>query len=441
MPGNMIQPLELPAKLEPLFQPKRYKVVYGGRGSAKSHSIARILLTKGAESKRRILCAREFQNSIADSVHKLLSDIIYEMKLSSFYKVQNNTITGTNGTEFIFQGLRHNIQSIKSLEGITDVWIEEAQTVSKNSWEILIPTIREEGLTPAFINYSNNLSLSSDSEIWVTFNPDLETDETYQRFVVYPPHDSIVIEMNYRDNPWFPDVLEQERLQLKKRDLASYLNVWEGKCKQAVEGAIYAKQLQEAELAGRITSVPYNPASLVHTHWDLGYSDATAIWFVQKVGFEYHLIDYYEDNLQDIKHYVRVLQQKGYVYGDDWLPHDARAKQLGTGLSIEEQLRALGRKVRIVPMLSIIDGIAAARSIFPQCWIDKNKCADGLNALRHYQYGVNVETGQRTREPLHNWASHGSDAWRGFAVSSRNVVAERKQHVQKKIIRRGYGRI
>jgi phage terminase large subunit len=420
----MIQSLELPAKLEPLFQPKRYKVVYGGRGSAKSHSIARILLTKGAESKRRILCAREFQNSIADSVHKLLSDIISEMHLDSFYKVQNNTITGANGTEFIFFGLRHNIQSIKSLEGITDAWVEEAQVVSKNSWDILIPTIREE-----------------DSEIWITFNPELETDETYQRFVVKPPTDSIVIEMNYKDNPWFPTVLEQERLDLKARDEAAYLNVWEGQCKQAVEGAIYAKQLQEAETTKRITSVPYNPAALVVTSWDLGYSDTTAIWFAQKVGFEYHIIDYYENNLQDIAHYVKILQSKTYVYDCDYLPHDARAKQLGTGLSIEEQLRSLGRKVRVVPMLSIVDGIAAVRSIFPQCYFDREKCADGLNAIRHYQYGINQQTGQVTKEPLHNWASHAADSFRYLSVASKGIIEQKKERKEQVIIRRGYGRI
>lgn len=386
--------------------------------------VARALLVQGMEHPLRILCAREFQNSIADSVHKLLSDQIQLFELESFYTVQQTTITGKNGTEFIFAGLRHNIVSIKSMEGLDRCWIEEAETVSKNSWDVLIPTIRKE-----------------DSEIWMTFNPELETDETYERFVKSPPHDSIQVEMNYRDNPWFPDVLEQERIELKQKDLASYLNIWEGKCKQAVEGAIYSKQLQEAELANRITSVPYNPQSLVFTYWDLGFSDATAIWFVQKVGFEYHWIDYYEDNFQDIKHYIKFLQNKPYVYADDYLPHDARAKQLGTGTSIEEQLRSLGRRVRIVPMLSVADGIAAMRSIFSQSWFDKEKCADGLNALRHYQYGVNKETGQRTKEPLHNFASHGADAARMCAVSSRQVVQQRKPVIHRPLPRRGYGRI
>jgi phage terminase large subunit len=404
----MIAQIVLPTKVQPLFSPKRYKVLFGGRGASKSWTVACALLIKGAQKPLRILCTREYQNSIADSVHKLLSDIINKNKLDDFYTIQNNTITGSNGTEFIFAGLRHNIQSIKSLEGVNLVWIEEAQTVSKSSWDILIPTIREEG-----------------SEIWITFNPELETDETYQRFIVHPPKDSIVIEMSYKDNPWFPAVLEQERLELKEKDLAAYLNVWEGKCKQAVEGAIYAKQLQEAELANRIRSVPYDSSSLVHTFWDIGRSDLTAIWFVQRAGMEFHVIDYYENNLEDdVAFYVKVLKDKPYVYGDDWLPHDAKAKRLGTRMSVEEQLRSLGRKVYITPSISRYDGIMAARTIFNRCYFDRENCADGLNALRHYQWGVNTETGQRSKEPLHNWASNGADAWRYFAVSSKIGVRE-----------------
>ena len=435
----MIPHLELPSKARPIFTPKRYKIFKGGRGSAKSETVGRYLLIEGAKKPERFLCAREFQNSITDSVHKLLSDLIAKYHLESFYHVQNNTIKGLNGTEFLFEGLRHNIQSIKSMQGITKVWVEEAQTVSKNSWDILIPTIREPG-----------------SEIIATYNPILETDETHQRFYINPPGElisrtedlvettlAIVVTMNYRDNPWFPEVLEQERLNLLQKDPEDYLNVYEGKCKQAVEGAIYSKQIVEAEMSTpqRITSVPYNPISLVSTYWDLGYSDATAIWFIQKVGFEYHAIDYVEDNLQDIKHYVRILNSKPYAYGDDYLPHDARAKQLGTGLSIEEQLRALGRKVKIVPMLSIVDGIAASRAMFPLTYFDREKCADGLNCLRHYQYGVNKETGQVTRDPLHNWASHGADAYRMFSVASKYIAQEHKEHKPKTVVRRGYGRI
>lgn len=418
----MIADLQLPSKLKPLFEPKRYKVVYGGRGSGKSWGVATALLIKGAQEPLRILCAREFQNSIADSVHKLLSDLIKDNNLEGFYEIQNTTIKGRNGTEFIFEGVRHNIQSIKSKEGINICWIEEGQTVSKSSWDILVPTIRAEN-----------------SEIWITFNPELETDETYQRFVVSPPSESLLIEMNYTDNPWFPEVLEIERLDLQAKDPDAYLNVWEGKCKQALDGAVYANELRMLDAENRITSVPYNPTAPVHTYWDLGYSDYNAIWFVQKVGMEYHVIDFYENNFQSIQHYVKVLNEKPYVYGSDFLPHDGNARQLGTGMSIREQITKLGRRVQIVPNLKINDGIAAARSVFPMCFFDADKCRQGLNQLRRYRYNINAHD-QMSRLPLHDDASHAADAFRYFSVSIRHLNKKKKQS-KPQYAPRGTGRI
>lgn len=430
----MIQ-AELPDKLATLFKPKRYKVLYGGRGGGKSMGVARALLILGMQKPLRILCAREFQNSIKDSVLKLLADQISLLGINSSYEVQQTIIKGKsynkktkeyvyNGTEFNFEGLKYNADKIKSYEGIDICWVEEAHKVSKSSWELLIPTIRKE-----------------DSEIWISFNPEFETDETYQRFVLKPPKESILININYIDNPWFPKVLEQERIELKERDPDSYLHVWEGHCRQTLEGAVYAEQIRYLTANNRITSVPYNPSSLVYTYWDLGWSDATAIWFVQKVGMGYHFIDYYENNQKDLQHYVKVIQEKPYVYGRDNLPHDARSKQLGTGMSIEEQLRELGRDVHIVPKLTINDGIAAARTIFPMCWFDQEKCADGITALKHYRYDVNEDTGQRSKEPLHDWSSHSADGFRYFAVGSKKVVEEKRRRQQPTRIRRGYGRI
>ena len=189
----------------------RYKVLYGGRGSLKSWSAARTLLLMGGQQRLRILCAREFQNSIADSVHRVLADQIGLMGLGDFYQVQNTTIVGTNGTELIFVGLRYNIESIKSLEGIDICWVEEAERVSERSWEILVPTIRKAG-----------------SEIWVTFNPAQESDPTYQRFVVNPPPGAIVRRVSWKDNPWLPDVLRQEAEYLRRTDPDAYFHVWEG---------------------------------------------------------------------------------------------------------------------------------------------------------------------------------------------------------------------
>lgn len=217
--------IEFPAALEFLFQPARYKVPYGGRGSSKSWSVARALVIIAVQSPKRILCAREFQNSTKESVHKLLADQIEVLGLSAFYSVQDTKITGINGSEFIFEGLRRNTTKIKSMEGIDICWCEEAQTISKASWDLLIPTIRKSG-----------------SEIWITFNPDLEEDETYTRFVKNTPPGAVVRLVNFMDNPWFPEELRREAEHLKHIDLDAYRHVWLGECKVAVTGALWTKE-------------------------------------------------------------------------------------------------------------------------------------------------------------------------------------------------------
>lgn len=392
--------LEFPDALECLFKPARYKTLYGGRGGAKSWGIARALLLQGTTKPLRVLCAREMQTSITQSVHKLLKDQIAAMGLSGFYEVQNYVIKGMNGTEFTFHGLKHNIANIKSIEGVDICWIEEAQTVSKSSWDTLIPTIRKDG-----------------SEIWISFNPSLEADETYQRFVVSPPTGAVVQKINWADNPWFPDVLRQEMEDLKAKDYDAYLNVWEGHCKQTLDGAIYANEVRAATTAGRFTKVPYDQSKPVHTYWDLGRADKTAIWFVQMVGFEFRVIDYYENQGQALGHYLKELQSRPYVYGDCWLPHDANNELLASEQTIAQQCRAFGFKVRVTPKTSVVNGINAARTVFATCWFDSEKCADGLQALRNYRYEVDPETQQYSTNPLHDWASHGADAFRYFAVS------------------------
>ena len=399
---------KFPAKLQCLFQPNRYKVLYGGRGGAKSWGAARALLILGAVKPLRVLCAREIQRSIKDSVHKLLSDQVAELGLTAHYSVLQDEIRGKNGTEFTFSGLRHNVDSIKSKEGIDIVWVEEANLVSASSWEKLIPTIRKE-----------------DSEIWITFNPELETDETYQRFVLNPPEGATVVKLTHADNPWFPDVLRKEMAALQARDPDAYLTVWEGNCRQTLEGAIYAREIRETTAANRIIRVPYDSAHPVYTFWDMGRADMTAIWFVQTIGFEHRLIDYYENTGYALDHYLKELQSRKYVYGIDWFPHDADSKLLGHEKTIKQQAEAIGRSVQIVPNIGVANGINAARTVFSRCWFDERSCADGLQALRHYQYKVDVNTGQRSKEPLHNWASHGADAFRYFAVAITEPEAKR----------------
>lgn len=393
---------DIPAVLEPLFTPSRYKVLYGGRGGAKSWSIARTLLILGAQSKLRILCAREFQSSIADSVHKLLSDQIAEMGMSGFYTVEKATIYGINGTEFRFAGIRTNIGAIKSFEGIDIAWVEEAANVSKASWMTLIPTIRKEG-----------------SEIWVSFNPELEADETYQRFVVKPPSGCVPIKIGWQDNPWFPDTLRKEMEDLRERNEDDYAHVYGGDCKHALEGAVFAKELRDAALQDRITNVPWNQAKPVETFWDLGKRDMTSIWFAQVVGFEYRILDFYENSGQNLAHYIKALQEKPYTYGTTWLPHDAEHDLLASERTIAQQMRAAGHKVRIVPKVTKGNQIEAARAVFGQCWFDRERTADGVQHLRHYQFEVDPDTKLRGKEPLHDEHSHAADAFLYLGMAIR----------------------
>lgn len=394
-----------PAKLAFLFRPKRYKIAYGGRGGSKSWGFARALLILGAQKTLRILCARETQKSIADSVYKLLCDQIEQLKLSHFYEITKTNIVGANGTEITFAGIRQSsVGDIKSYEGCDVCWVEEAQLVSKRSWEILIPTIRKDG-----------------SEIWISFNPELESDDTYKRFVQMPPTNSDVVKINWRDNPWFPDVLKQEMLDLKAKDPDSYEHVYEGMCKQVVEGAIYRNELLSADKDSRICRVPYDASKPVDTFWDLGFGDNVCIWFAQSIGFEFRIIDFMSDCLKDLSYYLRALKDKPYVYGTDFLPHDAQAKTLAAGgRTIEQMIKASGRTVKIVPRLSIQDGIAAVRAIFNRCWFDADKCADGLQALRHYRYDFDEELKTYKKEPRHDWASHPADSFRYLAVSIKD---------------------
>lgn len=406
---------DFPEKLSCLFEPdySRYRVLYGGRGGAKSWGIARALLIKAARQPLRILCAREFQTSIKDSVHKLLSDQIFAMGMQGLFEITQNTIRGRNGSEFNFVGLKNNIANVKSYEGVDICWVEEANTTSKVSWSTLIPTIRKEG-----------------SEIWVSFNPELETDETYQRFVANPPENAIVQKINWSDNPWFPETLRQEKDNLFVRDREAYNTVWEGMCRQTVDGAIFAKEMQHAEFEGRITRVPYDPVKPVLAVFDIGWADATAVWFVQFIGMETRLIRYYETTQTTISQILAKMQTFGYVYDTLYLPHDAQNKTLAAnGRSIEEIVRAAGFNVRIIDRTPIADSINAARTIFPKCYFDRENTHEGLQCLRHYRYDVNPETGNFSQKPLHDNYSHGADAFRYIGL----MINEPKQRKKKQI--------
>lgn len=399
--------LEFPEKLQCLFEPARYKVAHGGRGSAKSWSFARALLALGAQRKLRILCTREVQKSIKDSVHKLLSDQIEAIGLGWFYQIQNNEIRGANGTEFLFAGLAdHTVESIKSYEGVDVVWVEEAHKVSKRSWDILIPTIRKEG-----------------SEIWISLNPELETDETYSRFVIDPPANAVVVQINYSDNPWFPDVLEQERVDCLRRDPKGYPQIWEGKCLPAVAGAIYYDEIQAAQEEGRIARVPYDPMLKAHVIFDLGWNDAMFVSIVQRVRSELRVIESMEDSHKTLDWWSAELRKKNLNWGTVFLPHDGEHRDFKTAKSAKEIMEALGWTVKITPNLKVEEGIRLTRMAFPQMVFDKDKAARIVQCAKRYRRSVNQQTNE-PGAPLHDEWSHGADNLRYVAINAEQMTNE-----------------
>lgn len=404
----MAAAIEFPQKLRVLFEPKRYKVAHGGRGGAKSWGFARALLILGAQRKLRILCTREAQKSLKDSVHKLLSDQIQALGLGQFYEVQATVIKGANGTELLFAGLSElTAESIKSFEGVDIVWCEEAQAISKRSWDILIPTIRKEG-----------------SEIWISMNPELDTDETWVRFVASPPPDAAVIAINYPDNPWFPDVLEKERQHaLASMPKADYENIWEGKCKPAVTGAIYAEEVAELQLSGRVCDVAYDPAFKVHVIWDLGWNDSMSLILVQRHLSTLRVVEYLEDSHKTLDWWSDELRKRRHNWGRLWLPHDGAHGDYKTGKSAQQILGAMGWDVSITANQPVETGIRTARMALRQVYIDRLKAARLLECLKRYRRGVPASTGE-PGNPVHDEWSHGADAFRYLAINAEQLSNE-----------------
>jgi len=403
--------IELPPKIVDLFNGEaRYRVAYGGRGSGKTRSFALMSAVYGYKwgmsgKQGQILCAREHLNSLDESSLEEVKSAIRSVDwLNAYYEIGEKFIRSKDGRiNYVFAGLRRNLDSIKSKARIILAWVDEAENVSEGAWQKLIPTVRED-----------------DSEIWVTYNPESKHSAVHQRFRVAPSNDIKICEINWRDNPWFPDVLNQERLNDKELRPDVYDHIWEGEFLIHVEGAYYTVEMREANAEGRIGPVPYDRSVGVVTAWDLGVGDSTAIWFAQMVGPEVRLIDYYESSGVGLDHYVSVLNSRGYNYTDHILPHDVRVRELGTGKSRLETLDALGvRPITIAPQLMVDDGIQAVRSMLNRAWFDAEKCERGIDCLRQYRRDYDENNKSFKARPLHDWSSHGADAMRYLAVGFR----------------------
>lgn len=403
--------LELPKKLKPIMaKPRqRYYVAHGGRGSGKSWSFARALIAQAMAEPLRILCCREVMRTISDSVHRLLSDQIEALGVTDYFQIQETSITSATGAEFLFAGLRQqDVHKIKSFEGVDICWCEEAQTLSRRSLDILLPTIRAE-----------------QSEVWFSFNPELDTDPVYQLFVEQRPDNAWVQAINWDDNQHFPAVLDAERLRMQKADPEGYRNVWGGEPRAVVEGAIYAREVMDAIKARRIRPTPYDPNLPVHTVWDLGWNDAMTIIMVQRMPSAVMIIGYIEDSFRTYAEYVAQLKDLRYVWGTDWLPHDGESKDPKAGKSAKQVLEGLGRKVKIIPRGNVEEGIKAARMMFPRVYFDDAPTTENatgyqgvgrlVDCLKRYRRAVPTTTGEPAG-PVHDEYSHGADAYRGLAM-------------------------
>lgn len=393
--------IDLPAKLEFLYTPARYKIVYSGRGAGKSWAFANALKLRALQKPTRILCAREIQKSIKQSVHTLIKDRIEADGLSGYFEVLDTTIRcRITKSEFLYTGLQgHTVDTIKSFEGCDIVWVEEAQTVPKRSWEILIPTIRKQG-----------------SEIWMSLNPELDTDYTYKQFIENPPPGAVVQYLSYRDNPFFPDVLEYERMRAKETmEEDDYNNIWEGKPRSAVIGAIYAKEIQALLTEGRADRALYNPRLPVHFVTDLGWGDSTVVGFFQRTADELRIIDYIEDDHKPFDWYLAEIQKRNYNRGVFIMPHDASAGNIRTTITPEQMARQFGFQTHVLPNSSIEQGIKAVKVLFRNIIVDGRKCAPLVEHLRRYRRHENQRTGVFS-SPVHDEHSHAADMMRYAAM-------------------------
>lgn len=395
--------IEVPKEFKVLFDldsDLRHIVLYGGRASGKSTSVALSLLILGMNKKLRILCTREVQNSIADSVHKLLSDLISKYKLNN-WEVQKDIIRNKQtGSEIFFKGLHNNSQSIKSIEGIDIVWVEEAQSVSADSINTLVPTIRKAG-----------------SRLIWTFNRLTENDPVWELIVKKADNRTFVQKINSDaiESLLSKEIIE-EREKMRIDNPEMFEHVWLGEPMTAKTGSVFGKQLAQARNEGRITKVPYDASTGVYTAWDLGIGDSTVIWFFQVVGREIHFIDHYEGSNEDLGHYISYIQNKPYQYTTHFLPHDSKARELQTGMTRVEFFNNHGiYNIEVLRptnfSLGQDDIDLVARPKFSLCWFDEEKCQRGLECLRAYHYEYDDKNKLLRNKPEHDWSSHSSSAF------------------------------
>jgi phage terminase large subunit len=394
----------------PLLSPARYKGAHGGRGSGKSYFFARLLVEECvAQLGTRAVCIREFQKSLKESAKYLVEATIDSLGVGRLFNVGREWIETPGGGRILFEGMQdHTADSIKSLEGCRIAWVEEAQMLSERSLSLLRPTIRVEN-----------------SEIWFSWNPTRKSDavDKFMRQMGQKPPEVLVVQANWRDNPWFNSVLEKERRTELELYPERYEHTYEGEYARAFEGAYFAKLLSEAKSQGRIGRVSPDPLLSLRAYVDIGGSgakaDAMAIWIVQFVAQEIRVLDYIEGRGQVLAYYVTILREKGYDKVKMFLPHDGINDNNVTGKRYVDHWREAGFDCA-EPIPNQGAGAAtmrieAVRRLFPKCWFNAETTEPGRDALGFY-HEKRDETRQIGLGPEHDWSSHAADAFGLMAV-------------------------
>lgn len=355
----------------------------------------------------QLVCARQFMNSLEDSsLEECKRAIEEEPVLRDYYAIGEKFIKSYDGKVwFTFAGLDRSIQSVKSKGRILLLWADEAEPVTDAAWSIVLPTLREEGD-------------DWNAELWVTWNPARKTAAVEKRFRGSNDPRIKVVECSWRDNPWFPAILERQRQRDMVEREDEYDHIWEGKY-GSVQGAILGKWVGRAERQGRIHgAVEFDQAGLpIEITSDIGFRDTSSWWFWQRCRGGYRLLKYLGDSGLDADEWIPILQAAltdlAAPLGKIWLPHDARAKTFQTRETVVEKfVKAFGSKhIDVVPQTKKQDQISAARSVIAHCEFHETACEDGLDGLRAWEFAFNEDLQTFSKEPLHNWASHPSDAF------------------------------
>lgn len=419
-------PVRIPPKLHPVFTGEApYRGAYGGRGSGKTQSFAKMAAVRGlmfAQGNVRgvIVCAREFMNSLADSSFaEVKSAIEGDAFLRRHYDIGETYIrTKCRRVGFLFVGLRYNLDSIKSKARILILWVDEAEPVTESAWIKAVPTVRQDA-----------------SEIWVTWNPEREESATHKRFRKDPPTGSKIVELNWRDNPWFTKRLEFERKEDFAKRPEQYDHIWEGGFKTVVEGAYFASYLLKAKEEKRIGFVAADPYLSIRLFADIGgtgaRADAFTFWAAQFVGKEIRVLDYYEAQGQSIGAHLTWLRERGYTPGRAgiWLPHDGEQQDRIYDASYAGAFKKAGYQVVVVPNQgrgAATMRIEAARRLLPSCWFNETTTEGGRKALGWYHEKID-EQRKIGLGPNHDWSSHGADSFGLMCVSYEEPQAQRKQ--------------